>query len=83
MVAEHSSESSATALSLAAYSSQQRSAVWKYVRVELLRGANMLLVNFVLRNKVAHGGGTTTLRNHVISKLLSLPCFIATGTGFI
>jgi len=61
MAEDHSSESSAMALDLAAYSSRQKSAVWKYFGVEKNSSGtaerDKCVTCKLCAQKVAHGGG--------------------------
>ena len=69
MAVDHSNHSSAAALDLAVYSSQQKSAVWKYFGVEKnMSGAaerDKHVTCKLCAQKVAHGGGMTNLKNHL------------------
>ena len=63
MAAEHSTKHSTPALDLAAYSSRQKSPVWKYFGIEKnSSGAterDKRITCKLCGQKVAHGGGTT------------------------
>ena len=69
MAVDHSNHSSAAALDLAVYSSRQKSAVWKYFGVEKNRSGaaerDKRVTCKLCAQKVAHGGGTTNLKNHL------------------
>jgi len=69
MAVEHSIEYSTPTLDLAAYSSRQKSPVWKYFGVEQNSSGAAERDKYVTYKlcgqKVAHGGGTTNLKNHL------------------
>jgi len=69
MAVEHSTEHSIPTLDLAAYSSRQKSPVWKYFGIEKnSSGAaerDKCVTCKLCGQKVAHGGGTTNLKNHL------------------